>query len=242
MGTLAAGIKEIFATAKTTGSNVMICGNDGTPDGHMTMANLASVLGVPIRTTFSDLDNAPTGIWNLVGGTYQNAPSGASIGGILFCNKSTESTTQLYVETVYNNFKGFARTRWYNNDWSPWEEISTNIPDFYKSYSDLSSLANALGVSALNSSSLFRIISGYVPSNQTIDVSCGNGLLFVGVFSGGTLYWPSYWSTEVQIIAGATNTQYTVTKSAESRVVHIIAPSNYDISYAYIGFTNNNNL
>ena len=45
MGTLAAGIKEIFATAKTTGSNVMLCGNDGTPDGHMTMANLASVLG-----------------------------------------------------------------------------------------------------------------------------------------------------------------------------------------------------
>jgi hypothetical protein len=45
MGTLAAGIKEIFATAKTTGSNVMLCGNDGTPDGHMTMANPANVLG-----------------------------------------------------------------------------------------------------------------------------------------------------------------------------------------------------
>lgn len=46
MGTLVNGIKEIFATAKTTGSNVMLCGNDGTPDGHMTMSNLASVLGV----------------------------------------------------------------------------------------------------------------------------------------------------------------------------------------------------
>ena len=46
MGTLAEGIKEIFATAKTTGSNVMLCGNDGTPDGHMTMDNLASVLGM----------------------------------------------------------------------------------------------------------------------------------------------------------------------------------------------------
>lgn len=50
MGTLAAGIKEIFATANTTGSNVMLCGNDGTPDGHMTMANLASALGGTLLT------------------------------------------------------------------------------------------------------------------------------------------------------------------------------------------------
>lgn len=50
MGTLAAGIKEIFSTEKNTGSNVMICGNDGTPDGHMAMANLASVLGGTLLT------------------------------------------------------------------------------------------------------------------------------------------------------------------------------------------------
>lgn len=45
MGTLVNGIKEIFATAKTNGSNVMLCGNDGTPDGHMTMDSLANALG-----------------------------------------------------------------------------------------------------------------------------------------------------------------------------------------------------
>lgn len=50
MGTLVNGIKEIFATAKTTGSNVMLCGNDGTPDGHMAMANLASALGGTLLT------------------------------------------------------------------------------------------------------------------------------------------------------------------------------------------------
>lgn len=50
MGTLVNGIKEIFATAKTTGSNVMLCGNDGTPDGHMTMTNLASALGGTLLT------------------------------------------------------------------------------------------------------------------------------------------------------------------------------------------------
>lgn len=50
MGTLVNGIKEIFATAKTTGSNVMLCGNDGTPGGHIAMANLASALGGTLLT------------------------------------------------------------------------------------------------------------------------------------------------------------------------------------------------
>ena len=63
MGTLAAGIKEIFETAKTTGSNVMLCGNDGTPDGHMTMANLAGVLGVTKRMEFVDLGLPSGTLW-----------------------------------------------------------------------------------------------------------------------------------------------------------------------------------
>lgn len=63
MGTLVNGIKEIFETAKTTGSNVMICGNDGTPDGHMTMTNLAGVLGVTKRMEFVDLGLPSGTLW-----------------------------------------------------------------------------------------------------------------------------------------------------------------------------------
>ena len=63
MGTLAEGIKEIFATAKTTGSNVMLCGNDGTPDGHMTMAKLGETLGVPKRLEFVDLGLLSGTLW-----------------------------------------------------------------------------------------------------------------------------------------------------------------------------------
>ena len=63
MGTLAEGIKEIFATAKTTGSNVMLCGNDGTPDGHMTMAKLGETLGVPKRLEFVDLGLPSGTLW-----------------------------------------------------------------------------------------------------------------------------------------------------------------------------------
>ena len=63
MGTLAEGIKEIFATAKTTGSNVMLCGNDGTPDGHMTMAKLGETLGVSKRIEFVDLGLPSGTLW-----------------------------------------------------------------------------------------------------------------------------------------------------------------------------------
>lgn len=63
MGTLAAGIKEIFATAKTTGSNVMLCGNDGTPDGHMAMDKLGETLGVPKRLEFVDLGLPSGTLW-----------------------------------------------------------------------------------------------------------------------------------------------------------------------------------
>ena len=63
MGTLAEGIKEIFETAKNTGSNVMLCGNDGTPDGHMTMAILGETLGVQKRLEFVDLGLPSGTLW-----------------------------------------------------------------------------------------------------------------------------------------------------------------------------------
>ena len=63
MGTLAAGIKEIFETTKQSGTNVMLCGNDGTPDGHMTMAKLGETLGVPKRLEFVDLGLPSGTLW-----------------------------------------------------------------------------------------------------------------------------------------------------------------------------------
>lgn len=63
MGTLVNGIKEIFATAKTTGSNVMLCGNDGMPDGHMTMAILGETIGVSKRLEFVDLGLPSGTLW-----------------------------------------------------------------------------------------------------------------------------------------------------------------------------------
>lgn len=250
MGTLAEGIKEIFATAKTTGSNVMLCGNDGTPDGHMTMANLASVLGGLEAQPWEGgsfenlLRHNRQGVY-YVDEDYNGIQSDMpfpycviSINYISYGSNNNDVQAQAIAfnitngEVKYKCVSGIGSDRDY-----PWRDVPVGLPTFYKNYANLSSLANALGVSALNSSSLFRIISGTVPRNQAVDVDCGNGLLFVGVFSECTLYWPFYWSTVVQRIAGAENTQYTVTKYEQSRVVHITAPSSYDVSYAYIGFT-----
>lgn len=49
MGTLINGIKEIFASAsQTSPTNIPTCAADGTPNGNITIANLASVLGVQL--------------------------------------------------------------------------------------------------------------------------------------------------------------------------------------------------
>lgn len=68
MGTLVAGIKEIFSPAKTTGTNVMLSGNDGTPDGHITMSNLASVLGGIMNS--GSLADTDLNTLNIVAGGY----------------------------------------------------------------------------------------------------------------------------------------------------------------------------
>lgn len=115
MGTLTAGIKEIFSSAKTTGSNVMLCGNDGTPDGHITMANLANVLGVPQLLASQDPNNLP--VFSLC---YcineQNAPNNYTmvftLGG-----KSSGDMAQLGISTyhIYSRFRSLG-------EWTSWTE------------------------------------------------------------------------------------------------------------------------
>ena len=158
MGTLVNGIKEIFATAKTTGSNVMLCGNDGTPDGHMTMANLASVLGVPkdygrvddvsfnidtLITTMHEFSVLEFGSTNNIGGTKPSGITGwatllticPNVEGTQYLCDATE---RLFVRKSDNGVVG------------QWNEVGINIPSFYKDYNNLSDLANALGAKRLN--------------------------------------------------------------------------------------------
>ena len=51
--TLQNGLKSLFGTSQTTATNIPTCAGDGTPAGNISVANLASVLGVgPVKPTF----------------------------------------------------------------------------------------------------------------------------------------------------------------------------------------------
>lgn len=150
MGTLAEGIKEIFSTAKTTGSNVMLCGNDGTPDGHMTMDKLASVLGANyVNTdTINNADEAPLGMTYVVfkSGTPMNVPDSNHVLIQTFAigqgrkvqyafSTFKDDSNQGFFYRISNNNSTFT-----NVDW-----IRMYDPTILNDSSILSSLANALG-------------------------------------------------------------------------------------------------
>lgn len=135
MGTLAAGIKEIFATAKTTGSNVMLCGNDGTPDGHMTMANLASVLGA--MPSFNNTDPDKT----FTRGVYACAPTinGSIYYGLLIVFESYGFISQVLYSANSAFFRRNKEQQHPEMGFNNWQRID-NFGCL-----DLPSLANALG-------------------------------------------------------------------------------------------------
>lgn len=148
MGTLVNGIKEIFATAKTTGSNVILCGNDGTPDGHMTMANLASVLGVTMLSgKLVDVSNQDENYWNSICGdnyigkivTGYNTTKGGSMVSI----GTSGYTIQIFKS--YNASKTEIRNYYIDTlAWNDWCEIALDYPLFYKDYADIVSLTSGV--------------------------------------------------------------------------------------------------
>lgn len=179
MGTLVNGIKEIFATAKTTGSNVMLCGNDGTPDGHMTMSNLASVLGVP--KDYGRIYNSSFNIDTLINTDHEfsilefgnaNSISGTIPSGIT--GWATLLTICPYIEGTQflcdETEKLFVRK---SDDGiiGQWNEVGVNIPSFYKNYSSLASLAGAIGSNLRIHSGTISLASG--ESKNIENIRCG---------------------------------------------------------------------
>lgn len=67
--------------------------------------------------------------------------------GILVVFSSNQYTTQVLYPHINGANVTDAYFRFYNGDvWSEWSTLSSNIPNFYKNYSDLNTLASALGV------------------------------------------------------------------------------------------------
>lgn len=151
MGTLANGIKDIFSTSQTTATHLPVCASDGTPQGRISVGDLASVLGGmmfrPQQLESFDIDVAQ----QLSCGLYQTKEPSTGF--------PTTSYGTLIVFLGSNGFKMFmwidqrSGKLYYRSNWSAsfksnWLEISVDIPTFYKNYNDLSSLSTGLGVLA----------------------------------------------------------------------------------------------
>lgn len=145
MGTLVDGIKDIFSTSKTTATHLPVCASDGTPQGRISAGDLASLFGS--FTYNGDLNSAPNGIHYIAIPDAQalskNCPT--STGGFGFLsstyNASGGGGGQMYL--VLGSRKMYTRVC-ISNEWKGWNEVSTDIPSFYKNYADLNALTNAL--------------------------------------------------------------------------------------------------
>lgn len=93
-----------------------------------------------------------------------------------------------------------------------------------------------LGVEAFKSTN-FKILYGAVTANSETSIPCGDGLLFIGLYSGGVLIWPTYWSTNIEVVAGAYPGSVTATKTSSSRVVKVNNQGATEYKWVYLGFT-----
>lgn len=147
---LSNALKSLLATltTKTTAiaSDGLMLANigDGTPNGKISVPNLKALIG-GLRTDFNgslaDANKAPYGtVFFLGGSTVLNLPNGASF-GILITVGDVKDWGQLYIGTY--PVKHFIRTRG-GSKYSPWKEISLDVPAFYNSYADLAALATGI--------------------------------------------------------------------------------------------------
>ena len=80
MGTLTIALKALFSSAKTTGTHVPLVQSDGTPDGCISMNNLASVLGVkPKSVTLAVNNSRQLGSQGLYAVSYNNGQRNALV-------------------------------------------------------------------------------------------------------------------------------------------------------------------
>ena len=165
-------------------------------------SDLASVLGVAFMNkdgngVSNDFNDFGTGVFIIAkDNTVLHAPGPlGEYRGWLVSFKAVDYNAyrwQMYTDT--QGHKTWERMTTYNGEWSAWLERSFDIPDFYKSYANLSSLASALGVYK-------RVRVG----TETITINDAGGCLiyvFVTGARSGCLYYIDHWTTAITKIAG----------------------------------------
>lgn len=107
------------------------------------------MLGVPATEWIGDFNDVPNGrtLFIAAGSTALNAPNNGlnDYRGILQTAESGSFKYQLYTEV--QNRRTFMRGA-YGDTWSAWQEISYDIPSFYKNYNDISSLASSVNTAS----------------------------------------------------------------------------------------------
>lgn len=108
------------------------------------------VLGGSIQGTLDnsgDLNNCLNPGIYYVHATVTNAPiGGAAMRGLLIVYKYTRDSNVYYTQIFTVAGSSVTWIRSYYTTWSPWHEISMNIPLFYKDYNDIASLASAVDI------------------------------------------------------------------------------------------------
>lgn len=174
MGALVNGIKDIFSTSQTTATHLPVCASDGTPQGRISVGELANVLGatksVEQITQTTNVDNIKYSCCAGIVCSSQNStlPNGV-LYGMFVCNPTQGAYTCF--QTVYQTYGGnniYVRVFKSNEqEWSEWMVVYTGLATFYKDYSTLAALGSALGV----------IKTQEIPENT--DVNSLRGLRFM---------------------------------------------------------------
>lgn len=142
MGRLSDALKALFGSNKTTGTYVPLVTSNGTPDGNITTAGIAALLGGLRATTYTDLNDTPQGV--TVGNTGSgclNVPDGWAGGIAISANRN--SIYQLQILVNYTLTKLYIRLKWGSN----WNMV------------DLASMLNALTPIAGSVSDLNTIVN-----------------------------------------------------------------------------------
>lgn len=114
MGRLSDALKALFGSNKTSGTYVPLVTSNGTPDGNITTANIAALLGGLRATTYTDLNDTPQGV--TVGNTGSgclNVPDGWAGGIAISANRNRIYQLQILVN--YTLTKLYIRLKWGDN-------------------------------------------------------------------------------------------------------------------------------
>lgn len=145
MGTLANGIKDIFSTSQTTATHLPVCASDGTPQGRISVGDLASVLGVQGKfvkwknwTNGLDANNLGIGL-AFCGENCINVPD--SYCQILTMNDDDD---QVQMAISFQSLGMYIRKGKRGVAFDDWVEVAVGYPSFYKNYSSFELLVNAI--------------------------------------------------------------------------------------------------